>query len=137
MKHLLAIIAFIITTFAVQGLSHFVINKDHFASIEFMRDSPIMPLGFAVMVIQGLILSLALSTTSPGTVTVSSAYKRVFAFGLFLGSYIVLTEPAKYAAPSLPAWMMVEGTASFVQFALFGVVLWGIHAGHDRWHKRP
>ncbi len=28
-KHLLSVLAFIIVTFAVQGLTHFVINKAH------------------------------------------------------------------------------------------------------------
>jgi hypothetical protein len=43
--------------------------------------------------------------------------------GTFLGSYIVLAEPAKYVVPSIASWMAVEAAASFLQFLLFGVLL--------------
>lgn len=127
MKHLLAIIGFILVTFSVQGLSHFVINKEHFASIPFIRGSPIMALGFAVMIIEGAILSLAYSRLSPQTGSIKTAYEIVLAFGLFLGSYIALTEPAKYTAPSVGSWILIESAASFMQFAIFGIVLWLSH----------
>lgn len=127
MKHLVTVVGFMAVTFAVQGLSHFVINKEHFAGIAFMREPPIMPLGFAVMVIQGLVLSLAYARLSSDQGSLREAYVVVLAFGLFLGSYIALTEPAKYEAPSITAWMLVEVSASFAQFALFGVAMWLIH----------
>ena len=41
----LTIAAFMIISFGVQGLSHFVINVDHFAGISFMRPEPILPIG--------------------------------------------------------------------------------------------
>jgi len=49
------------------------------------------------------------------------------AFGLFLVSYIALVAPAKYTVPSVSSWMMVEGLAGLVQFAIFGVLLGLIH----------
>jgi len=127
MKHVLAIVGFILVTFSVQGLSHFVINKEHFESIPFTRESPIMPLGFAVMIIQGAILSLTYSRLCSSRNCIKTAYQIVLAFGLFLGSYIALTEPAKYTAPSVTSWILIESTASFLQFAIFGVVLWFSH----------
>ena len=47
---------------------------------------------------------------------------------LFLGSYIVLVEPSKYLVPSVQGWMLVEASATFVQFTLFGLALGLIHA---------
>jgi len=127
LKHLLTVLAFMIVTFGVQGLSHFVINKAHFASIGFARENPIMPLGFAVMIIQGFILSFAMTYVGPNPVTLWSGIILSLTFGLFLGSYIALAEPAKYAAPSVLAWVRVEALASFTQFTIFGALLALIH----------
>lgn len=125
--HLLSLIAFIIVSFAVQGLSHFVINKDHFAGIDFMRPNPIVPLGVLVMVVQGLLISVALQMWRGSEAVLLDGVKVAFVFGLFLATYIVIVEPSKYAVPSITNWMMVEGIASFIQFSLFGLVLGYIH----------
>jgi len=119
----MTIVAFILVTFGVQGMSHFAINVEHFAAIEFMRPKPIMVLGFTVMIIQALIIGVVMLRLYPDGATLKQAISVSASFGIFLGSYIALTEPAKYAAPSIPAWIIVEGTASFIQFALFGVLL--------------
>jgi hypothetical protein len=126
-KHLISVLAFMGVTFGVQGVSHFLLNKDHFAEIGFLRESPIMPLGFAVMIIEGLILSLALTRLAPTAPSLRDAMMVSLAFGLFLGSYIALTEPAKYAVPSILDWIKVEATASTIQFGVFGVLLGLIH----------
>ena len=60
--HVLSVIAFMFVSFAAQGLSHFVVNKAHFASIGFLRPDPIMIMGFTVMIIQGGILSISLQS---------------------------------------------------------------------------
>ncbi len=126
-KHILSIFAFMVVSFAVQGLSHFVINKDHFASIEFMRSDPVIPLGLLVMVIQGLIMTLALTRYAPKGVTIHDGVTLSLAFGLFLATYIAIVEPSKYAVPSIYAWFMVEGIASLIQFVVYGVLLGLIH----------
>lgn len=122
-KHVLTILAFVLVTFSVQGLSHFVINADHYASIGFLRADTIMPLGFATMIIQALVLSLAMSKLWPDGASIKHGLVMSACFGLFLASYIVLAEPAKYAVPSIPAWMMIEAVASAIQFGVFGVLL--------------
>lgn len=130
-KLAMTVAAFIIVTFGVQGLSHFVINVEHFAAIDFMRPQPVLPLGFAVMIIQALILGLAMTRLWPNGATIKQGLSVSACFGLFLGSYIVLAEPAKYAAPSIPAWMFVEGVASFTQFTVFGLLLGLIYRKAD------
>jgi hypothetical protein len=122
-KTVLTVLAFMVVSFGVQGLSHFVINTDHFATITFMRSEPVMPMGFAAMIIEALIFSFVMSRLWPDGATIQQALVVSACLGTFLASYIVLAEPAKYAAPSISAWMVVEGTASFIQFAVFGVLL--------------
>jgi len=122
-KPILTVLAFMLVSFGVQGLSHFVINADHFATISFIRPDPVLPMGFAAMIIEALIFSFVMSRLWPDGATIQQGLVVSACFGLFLASYIVLAEPAKYAAPSIPAWMIVEGMASFVQFGVFGLLL--------------
>lgn len=126
-KTLLTVFGFFVVTFGVQGLSHFVINKAHFDAISFARAEPILPMGFAAIIIQALIFSFVMTRLFPDGASFGQAVTVVACFGLFLASYIVLAEPAKYAAPSVWAWVRVEATASTLQFASFGMVLWLIY----------
>jgi len=116
-----------VVSFGVQGISHFVINKEHFAEIRFMRAEPMISLGLLVMVIQGLILTLGLTRLTPSGATIRDGFTVSLAFGLFLATYTAIVEPSKYAVPSIPAWMMVEGLAGVIQFSVFGVLLGLIH----------
>ena len=127
LKHLIAVVGFMVVSFAVQGLSHFVINKEHFAGIGFARPDPIIPLGLLVMVIQGLVLSLALSAWRGDQATIADGVIVAASFGLFLVSYIAIVEPSKYTVPSIGGWLVVEGVAGLVQFGLFGLLLGFIH----------
>jgi len=127
LKHMLSVLAFIIVSFSVQGLNHFLINKAHYGEIEFARAEPILSLGFLTMIIQGLILSLALAKIAPTGTTFRDGLSVSLAFGLFLASYIALAEPAKYAAPSVSSWMITEGIASTIQFVIVGLCITFIH----------
>lgn len=126
----LTVVAYVLTTFAVQGASHFAISADHFAAIPIMRAEPMIPLGITSMVIQGLIFALLY----PAYVDAASTLRKSIVFswliGGFLASYIVLGEAGKYAIPSVSSWIAVESGAAFVQYTLFGVWLGLIH--HSR-----
>jgi uncharacterized membrane protein len=126
--HLLSILAFMAITFAAQGLSHFQVNKAHFEAIAHLRENPIMPMGLAAMIVQGLIMSLALGTWRGGDATLSNGVMLSLAFGLFLVSYVALAEPAKYTVPDIAAWIRIEVIVGAVQFVAFGVALGLIHA---------
>lgn len=127
LKHLLSVIGFIVVSFAVQGLNHFVINKAHYDEITFARAEPVLWLGVLAMVIQGVVLSFALTKMTPNGVRIADGMLVSLAFGLFLASYIAIAEPAKYAAPSIQSWFMTEGLVSTIQFVVFGLVLGLIH----------
>ena len=126
-KHLISIVAFVVVSFAVQGLNHFVINKAHYDEIDFARNEPVMAFGILAMIIQGTILTHAMTRIVSAGRLVKDGLIVSVAFGLFLTAYIALAEPAKYAAPSIPSWFMVEGLASTIQFVVYGAVLGFIH----------
>ena len=129
----LAVLAFVIATFSIQATSHFAINIAHYAAIEFVRTDPIMELGFLTMVVQGAILAYIYPFFyRPGS-PILQGLKYGLLMGLFLGSYIALAEPAKYAAPSVSEWIVTEGLASLAQFSLYGVLVGFIY---DKFGKR-
>jgi hypothetical protein len=123
----LTVVAYTLTTFAVQGTSHFAVNADHFAAIPIMRAEPMIPLGIASMLIQGLIFAWLYPVYANGASTVRKGIVFSWLIGGFLASYIVLGEAGKYAIPSVSSWIAVEASAAFAQFTLFGVWLGLIH----------
>src|SRR5688500_20291658 len=117
----LTVVAYALTTFGVQGASHFAINADHFASLSIMRAEPLIALGITSMLIQGLIFAWLYPVYANGASTLRKSILFSWLIGGFLASYIVLGEAGKYAIPSVSSWIVVELSAAFVQYTLFGV----------------
>ena len=124
---LLTVLAYIIATFGVQGTSHFLINADHYSAITIMRAEPIIPMGLASMVIQGLIFAYMFPIFNRGSHPVRNALRFTWAIGAFLASYIALGEAGKYAVPSIGSWVAVELSTAAAQFTLFGLFLGVLH----------
>ncbi|SRR2546430_2303066 len=124
---LLTVLAYVVSTFGVQGASHFAINTGHYAAISIMRPDPVIPMGVGSMLIQGTIFALLFPTFNTGGSAVRNALVFSWTIGAFLASYIVLGEAGKYAIPSIPSWVLVEGSTAAVQFTLFGVLLGLVH----------
>ncbi len=127
MVHVLSVLAFVVVTFAVQATSHFVLNKAHYDGVGILRGDIIMSLGLVTMIVQGLIMSIALHMWRKGDVAIWDGMTVSLAFGLFLGTYISLTEAAKYQVPSVTDWIRVEALSSSLQFVAFGLLLGLIH----------
>lgn len=124
---ILSAVAWMVSTFAVQATSHFVINQSHYAGIPFIRPEPIMALGVLTMAIQGIVLGMLFGIVHRGTRPMRDALWFAWALAVFFGSYTAIAEPSKYAAPSVAAWIAVEAPAVLVQFTLFGLALGWIH----------
>lgn len=123
----LTVLAYVLTTFAVQGGSHFWLNADHYAAIGILRAEPIVPMGLASMLIQGLIFALLFPLCARGAVTIRDGVVFSWVLGGFLASYIVLGEAGKYAIPSIGSWIAVELSVAAVQYTVFGLLLGLIH----------
>lgn len=115
--------AFVAASFSVQALSHFVLAADHFAEVPFMRPEPIMAMGVGTMLVQGALLTGVFSRFGRTETLTRDVATYALAMATFLGAYIAIVEPAKYAVPSIGSWVAVEGVAALVQFALFGLGL--------------
>lgn len=124
---LLGTVAYVLATFATQGVSHFTINRAHCAAVTFMRPEPVFALGVLSMIIQGVILTYLYPIYARG----ASNWKKGLGYGILLGaffvSYLALAEPAKFQVPAILPWTAVESVTGLAQFGLFGLILGGMH----------
>ena len=123
----LTVLAYVLVTFGVQGASHFGVNAGFYAGIPIMRREPVIAMGIGSMLIQGTIFGVFFPAFKQRVVSLWDGVKFSWALGGFLASYIVLGEAGKYAIPSIPSWIAVEGSVAFVQYTLFGLLLGLIH----------
>src|SRR5258708_7892340 len=122
-KHVLAVVAYSVATFVTQALSHFVVNKAHYAAVAYLRPDPIFPLGIAAMLIQGSLLSYLYVRLGDQQRSFRHAVSFGWVTGGFLVSYIALGEAAKYVVPAIGSWMAAEVTAGFAQFIFHRLLL--------------
>ena len=126
-RHILAVIGYIVASFATQATSHFLLFREHYAAVPYMKSEPVFALGITSMIIQGIVISVVFANSRFSGKTLFDALKLTWLFGVFLVSYIGLAEAAKYAVPSIPSWIGVEFLAGAIQFTLAGVFLWLAH----------
>src|SRR2546430_16586275 len=107
-KHVLAVAAYLVATFATQALSHFVVNVEHYAAVTFMRAEPIFALGVASMVIQGAIFSYLYSRMSAQRRSIGHSVGFSWLVGRALVRYIAVAEPAEDPLPNVASWVTVE-----------------------------
>ncbi|SRR5712692_2854078 len=126
-RHVFAVLGYIVATFATQATSHFLLFREHYAAVSYMKSEPVFALGVTSMIIQGIVISVVFANSRFSGKTIFDALKLAWLFGAFLVSYIGLAEAAKYAVPSIPSWIGVEFLAGAIQFTLAGVFLWLAH----------
>lgn len=128
-KHVLAVVAYIVATFATQAISHFVINVEHYATLPHLRMEPIFALGFLSMLIQGAALAFLFSRSEWAGRSLFNTVLFAWLGGSLIVSYIAFAEAAKYAIFSISAWIKVEVSSGLIQFTLYGLALGLIHRG--------
>ncbi|MDH4090349.1 MAG: hypothetical protein OEV74_03165 [Cyclobacteriaceae bacterium] len=116
-------VSYVGASFFVQFISHFVINADHYASIAFMREQPLMYFGLSTMFLQGIVLTVLYLKWANGTFNVRQGIRFAWLLGAFFVSYLALVEADKYNVQDIVEWVIVEAGAGAVQFTIFGFLL--------------
>ena len=127
-KHILAVLAYIVATFATQAVSHFVVFSEHYAEVTYMRHEPVFQLGILAMLVQGIAFSYLYSRTVSAGRSLFDALRFGWIVGGVLVSYIAFAEAAKYNVPDTSSWLATEIGSGFVQFTIYGVLLGLIYA---------
>jgi hypothetical protein len=126
-KHVLAVLVYVVATFATQAVSHFGVNAAHYAAVTYLRAQPLFALGILSMLIQGSIIAYLYAQVPGAGRSIGHAILFAWLVGGILVSYEAFAEAGKYSVPSVGSWIAVEVVAGFVQFTLFGVLLSWVH----------
>ena len=116
-------VSYIGASFLIQFMSHFAINVDHYSSISFMREEPLMYFGLFTMLLQGILLTAIYLKWANGNFNIRQGVQFAWLIGAFFVSYLALVEADKYNVQNIMEWVVVEGSAGAVQFTLFGLLL--------------
>ena len=125
--HVLAVLAYVVATFATQAVSHFGVNAAHYAAVTYLRAQPVFALGVLSMLIQGSIMAYLYAQVPGAGRSIGHAVVFAWLVGGILVSYEALAEAAKYTVPAVGSWIAVELGAGLVQFTLYGALLGWVH----------
>jgi hypothetical protein len=118
----LAIIAYIVPTFAIAFVWHLVLFEDYYAALEIYRSDIIIPFGFLSMGIQAPIFAWFYRTAfagRPGTwLTRGLAYAAAGA--LLSWSFTTIAVAAKNVMASVPDYLLIETAFTVVQWIVVG-----------------
>lgn len=124
-KIALAALGYSVITFIHGFTWHLVFFKDVYESFGvYTRKAPIIPMGFASMLIQGVVLALLYARVAKGNSDrpMFEAIRFNLLMGLFFISGTVLALAAKADIAHLPAWFGYNLAFALIQFLLSGVV---------------
>ncbi len=126
-NHILAVLAYVLASFATQAVSHFGVNAEHYAAVTYLRAQPLFALGILALLIQGSIMTYLYARLPGAGHSIGHAVFFAWLVGGILVSYEALAEAGKYSVPAVGSWIAVEVVAGLVQFTLYGALLGWVH----------
>ncbi len=124
-KIALAALGYTVVTFILGFTWHLVLFKEVYETFGvYNRKDPIIPMGLASMVIQGIVLAVLYARQARANTAhpFSSAVMFNLLMGLFFASGTVLALAAKAEIANLGAWFGYNLAFSLLQFLLSGLV---------------
>lgn len=134
-KIALAVLGYTVITFILGFTWHLVLFKEVYETFGvYNRREPIIPMGFASMVIQGIVLAALYARQARANTAhpFSDAVKFNLLMGLFFVSGTVLALAAKAEIAHLGAWFGYNLAFSLIQFLLSGLVFGYVFRGSEK-----
>src|ERR1700687_4102779 len=121
----LGVAAYLVPTFPIAYVWHLVLFAPAYDALGIYRPDPIIPFGFASMLIQALALSWAYPRLFPARG--SAILKPGLAYGLALAilswSFTTLAVAAKNIMTSVPSYVELETGFTLLQFLIVGPLI--------------
>lgn len=103
---------------------HLIIFKELYDSLGiYNRTEPIIPLGFASMIVQGLIIAYLFPFYAKDKYTVAAGLKFSLLMGLFLFSVSTMANAAKIHVADMQSWFLIQLAFTIVQFGIVGLTM--------------
>lgn len=118
--YLLAVLAYLVPTFATGFVWHLVAFHDVYAGLNLYRPDPIIPFGLGSMIVQALTFAWAyprLFATACGA-WAKSAARAALVFAALSWSFTTVAVAAKFPMTSIGQYVLIETLYTAVQFAL-------------------
>lgn len=132
----LGVAAYLVPTFPIAYMWHLVLFAPAYDALGIYRPEPIIPFGFASMLIQGIVFSWAYPRLFPGRG--SGIMKPGLMYGLALAtlswSFTTLAVAAKNIMSSVPTYILLETGFTLLQFLIVGPF---IACAHRDWPSTP
>jgi hypothetical protein len=121
----LGVAAYLIPTFPIAYAWHLMVFAPAYDALGIYRPDPIIPFGFASMVIQGAIFSWAYPRLFPGRGTAVLRSGLIYGAGLAVlsWSFTTLAVAAKNIMGSVPTFVELETGFTLLQFLLVGPLI--------------
>jgi hypothetical protein len=121
----LGVLAYLIPTFPIAYLWHLVVFASTYEALGIYRPDPIIPLGFASMVIQGGIFSWAYPRlfARRGQAILRPGLAYGIALAALSWSFTTLAVAAKNNMVSVPLYIELETGFTLLQFAIVGPLI--------------
>jgi|ERR1700681_3301717 hypothetical protein len=121
----LGMAAYLVPTFAIAFVWHLVLFEPQYQALHIYRADPIIPFGFASMIIQGMIFSWVFPRVfAPDR---GSVLKNGLLYGLGAGlmswSFTTLAVAAKHPMASLADYVVLETGFTVLQFLIVGPLI--------------
>jgi len=128
---LLAIIAYVVLTFALGFVWNLILFKDLYAGMTgaATRTNPIIQLGLIAILLEAITLSLAFHRFHNPTIGLKSGLGIALGLGLFSMTYASLVVPAKFAIEPVATYSLMEIAFGLIHYTLAGIVLVRLFAG--------
>jgi hypothetical protein len=121
----LGVAAYLVPTFPIAYVWHLVLFAPAYDALGIYRPDPIIPFGFASMVIQGIVFSWAYPRLFPGRG--GDILKPGLVYGLALAmlswSFTTLAVAAKSPMTSVPSYFELETGFTVLQFLVVGPLM--------------
>ena len=121
----LGLAAYLLPTFPIAYVWHLVMFAPIYDALGIYRPDPIIPFGFASMVVQGIIFSWAYPRLFParGGAILRPGLAYGFALAVLSWSFTTLAVAAKNVMSSVPTYLLLETGFTLLQFAIVGPLI--------------
>jgi hypothetical protein len=117
--------AYLLPTFPIAFFWHLVLFEPAYDALHIYRADPIIPFGFASMIIQAVIFSWAFPRIfpAPRRSVVNDGLRYGLAIGLLSWSFTTLAVAAKHPMSSMPDFFLLETGFTVLQFVVVGPLI--------------
>src|SRR3984957_6505114 len=121
----LGVAAYLVPTFPIAYAWHLVVFAPAYDALGIYRPDPIIPFGFASMLIQGVVFSWAYPRLFPdrGNGIWRPGFIYGFALAILSWSFTTLAVAAKNVMGSIPTYIELETGFTLLQFAVVGPLI--------------